>query len=202
MRIWPISSALTKCLHCVCILLFFSLEIFFYLFQISAINWLQIIRQGTINKLPGCVRFFFFFLLWYQTCRHECQHATLTWIRILFAAFQDSLCRLSCKISSLNGLQRLQRRKIEWASWSGACGYVLTADLLLTMQLCPGLDLAALTFIPFPGLWMNQHKHKMLPLLFSWKYRSATWGKLSIISPFHASAFLLQYNAGNLMFYI
>lgn len=41
---------------------------------------------------------------------------------------------------------------------------VLTADLLLIMQLCPGLDLAAPPHSS-PEPWMNQHQHKMLPLL-------------------------------------
>lgn len=61
--------------------------------------------------------------------------------------------------ASLNGLQGYkhvsQRRKIEWATWCEPCRRVLTADLLLIMQLCPGLDLAAPTLFPSPGLQMN-----------------------------------------------
>lgn len=62
---------------------------------------------------------------------------------------------------SLNGLQGYkhvtQRRKIEWTAWCEACRRVLTADLLLIMQLCPGLDPAAPTLFLSPGIWMNQH---------------------------------------------
>ncbi len=100
--------------------------------------------------------------------------------------------------ASLNGLQGYkrvsQKRKIEWAAWCEPCRRVLTADLLLIMQLCPGLDLAAPTLFPSPGLWMNQHKHKMLPLL-STKYSSGPRRKPSISFRFHSSASLPWHKA-------
>lgn len=104
---------------------------------------------------------------------------------------------------SLNSRQHYkhvsQRRKIEWAAWCEACGRVLTADLLLIMQLCPGLDLAAPALFASPGLWMNQQQTQdaAYTLLIEIFIR-----KPSIFFHFHSSAFLPGHIVSNLVTYV